>query len=128
MSHLNYISGTIPNAPDGFNYTHPDKIPRTPQQIRDYILAVEDRFDLPFGILSIRGKKNINGHPIPEVKRAAIYFISQCSTLTYKEIAPLFGMKYHGSVVAHIRGAEVFIRNQDQTFDKYYSVVRSIAV
>lgn len=128
MSHQNYISGTIPNTPEGFSFTHPERKPCTKEQIEFYLLTVEGRFDLPFGILSERGKQTINGHPLPEVKRAAIYYISQCSTLTYRDLAPLFGMKYHGSIADHIRDAEGFIRNRDTTFEKYYSIICGIAI
>lgn len=125
---MNYISGLIPNHPEGFSFNHPEKKTHSTEEIKIYVSVVEDKFNLPCGTLSTPTRKTINGYSISEVKRAAIYHLYQVSKVTPTTIAGEFGLGDHKGVTHHIKKAEGYIDNKDKVFENYYKVVRTITV
>jgi hypothetical protein len=129
------LSCQIPNDPDKLKRPalSEEKPYHSPEQIKAYLLKVEDKLNLPFGILSLPGKTTINGFKIPEVKRAAIYHISNSyhvsdlSMSTFEHLAPYFGVK-RLMIWKYLKVAEEFNRQKDETFILYYGMIKDIAV
>jgi hypothetical protein len=97
------------------------------EDIRNFIIKVEDSLDLPLGILSQPGKGTVKGHQIPAVKQAVIYHLTQTAKVSKTTLAPLFGIKRE-NVTYHVREAEKHLATQDALFQGYYSLIQDIAV
>lgn len=106
----------------------PDQRKHSDEEIRGFVFMAESKFDLPPGTLSSKCRKTINGIPVPEVKRAAIYYLSTISTTAKKQLTRFFGLDNHATVLHHIEQAKNFINNNDETFLHYYSIVQTIAI
>jgi hypothetical protein len=130
------LSCQIPNDPDKWKRPamSEEKPYHSPEQIKAYLLKVEDKLNLPFGILSLPGKTTINGLKIPEVKRAAIYHIlstyhpcDESTRHTCTLLAPYFGVK-RLMIWKYLKDAKEFNKQKDETFILYYGMVKDIAV
>jgi hypothetical protein len=122
------LNSILPNDPD--KWRKPalnEKKAHTDDQIKDYLLRVEDAFNLPLGVLSMPGKGTINGHRIPEVKRVAFYHLTQFSKASFSQLAPHFGVK-RVNLHHYISAIDDFKDTNDETFSQYYSIIQNIAV
>jgi hypothetical protein len=124
------LSCQIPNDPDKWKrpaLSDPKKT-LTDDDIRNFIIRIEDTLELPLGILSMPGKGTINGHKIPALKQAAIFHIVQVSKVSYRQLAPYFGLAAKQSIEANMKAAQNFKDINDETFTDYYQLIQSIAI
>jgi hypothetical protein len=97
------------------------------EDIRNFIIKVEDSLNLPLGILSQPGKGTIKGHQIPAVKQAAIYHLTRIAKVSQKTLAPFFGIE-QPNINYHIREAKKHLETLDETFSEYYLIIQNLAV
>ena len=123
------ISCQIPNDPNKWKRPalNQKKI-LTDDDIRNFIIKVEDTLNLPLGILSMPGKGTINGHKIPALKQAAIFHIVQVGRVNYSQLAPFFGLSAKQSIETNMKAAQNFRDINDETFGDYYTIIQSIAI
>jgi hypothetical protein len=97
------------------------------EDIRNFIIKVEDSLQLPLGILSQPGKGTIKGHQIPAVKQAVIYHLTQTTKVSQKTLAPFFALNQQ-NVGYHVQEAKNHIETNDEIFSQYYLIIQDIAV
>jgi hypothetical protein len=122
------LSCQTPNDPD--KWRKPAMNQRkilTDDEIRNFIIKVEDSLNLPLGVLSMPGKGKINGHLIPAVKQAVIFHLFESNKVSHDQLAPHFGVK-RIMVGNYIRKAKDFKNHNDEIFGMYYTAVQNIAV
>jgi hypothetical protein len=122
------LNSILPNDPD--KWRKPalnEKKILTEDDIRNFIIRVEDELELPLGVLSMPGKGTIKGHSIPSVKQAIIYHLSSVTTVRQKVLAPYVGIPQQ-NIGYHVQEAKNHMDTKDETFEYYYLKIQNIAV
>lgn len=103
-------------------------------EVREYIRKVEKLFELPGRILTQKtesgrvGKGQVNGYDLSEIRRAAIYDLSQKAIVSDNKLAMYLNMGNHTVVGKAKRKAREYVSNRDGIFLSYYEKVKSIEV
>ena len=96
-------------------------------EIRTFINQIEERFNLPLGSIATK-REVISGHVMAELKKAALCHFTRHSKTQYGRLAMFFGYSHHSGVSRSVQVAEQHIQAGDETFSKYYNIIKTIEV